>query len=82
MNKSINIYAGRLLRVPSARSLTPGGAVRAAGHNVDIGIQDLRCILVMHLLGLAPAVYLAAPDNGPWAGYRGGADKDPLRVTR
>jgi hypothetical protein len=30
-------------------------------------------VVIVHLLGLAPEAYLAAPDNGPWAGYRGGA---------
>jgi hypothetical protein len=32
-------------------------------------------IIIIHLLGLAPAGCLAAPDNGPQAGYRGSAAK-------
>jgi hypothetical protein len=36
---------------------------------------------IIHLLGLAPAEWMAAPDNGPWAGSRGGAAKLPISVT-
>jgi hypothetical protein len=34
-------------------------------------------IIIIHLLGLAPARCMAAPDNGPWAGCRGGAARRP-----
>jgi hypothetical protein len=41
-----------------------------------VNSSNIREIIVLiYLLGVAPAGYLAAPGNGPWAGYRGGADK-------
>jgi hypothetical protein len=43
---------------------------------------DASHLIIIHLLGLAPAGCLVAPDNGPLAGYRGGCDgcaKKPAR---
>jgi hypothetical protein len=48
-------------------------------------IEDLDClpgriiiiimIIIIHLLGVAPAGYLTAPDNGPEGRLRGGASQ-------
>jgi hypothetical protein len=40
-------------------------------------ITDHTIIIIIHLLGLAPAGYLAAPDNGPEGRLRGGACQVP-----
>jgi hypothetical protein len=38
-------------------------------------------IIIIHLLGLAPAGYLTTPDNGPEGRLRGGASQVPNRET-
>jgi hypothetical protein len=43
------------------RSFTP----RVDGLSVVTPLRIITLIIIMHLLGLAPAKYLAAPDNGP-----------------
>jgi hypothetical protein len=40
---------------------------------------DGQVIIIIHLLGLAPAGYLAAPDNGPEGRLCGGACQVPIR---
>jgi hypothetical protein len=51
--------------------MIPGGEARMgpsiASHMVS-GVRDSVIYIYIYLLGLAPAGYLAAPDNGPWAG--------------
>jgi hypothetical protein len=38
-------------------------------------------IIIIHFLGLAPAVYLAAPDNGAERRFTGGCSQIPERET-
>jgi hypothetical protein len=42
---------------------------------------SVHVFLLLHLLGLAPAGYLAAPDNGPEGRYTGECSWVPKRVT-
>jgi hypothetical protein len=40
--------------------------------------SEIIIIIIIHLLGLAPAGYLTAPDNGPEGRLGGGAGQVPV----
>jgi hypothetical protein len=42
---------------------------------VELSEGPIRRIIIIHLLGLAPAGYLTTPDNGPEGRLRGGASQ-------
>jgi hypothetical protein len=77
MNKGINKVSGHVATEGSQRQggecvfpSQSGGFAGGDAEKTPAGDYSINICI-----GLAPAGYLAAPDNGPWAGYRGGADK-------
>jgi hypothetical protein len=51
-------------------SIAGEGFFKRAALDIHVHLhgQAPEVIIIIHLLGLAPAGYLTAPDNGPWAG--------------